>query len=40
MFAAVPLLLPLMRRIRLEPKPATATEPSERTRARAEEGAV
>jgi len=36
MFAAVPLVLPLMRRIRLQPKAAPAEPP----RAHAEEGAV
>ncbi|TMQ23895.1 MAG: DHA2 family efflux MFS transporter permease subunit [Candidatus Rokuibacteriota bacterium] len=41
MFAAVPLFLPLMRRIRLQPKPPTELAAAETTAARAaEEGAV
>jgi DHA2 family multidrug resistance protein len=40
MFAAVPLLLPLMRRIRLAPKPPAGGESTDRPRDRAEEGAV
>jgi DHA2 family multidrug resistance protein len=40
MFAAVPLVLPLMRRIRLQPKPSSAADAAEPPRAHAEEGAV
>ena len=39
MFAAVPLILPLMRRIRLEPKSVPAKESTD-ARTHAEEGAV
>jgi DHA2 family multidrug resistance protein len=40
MFALVPLVLPLMRRIRLEPKTSTTAAPAEPARAHAEERAV
>jgi hypothetical protein len=40
MFAAVPLVLPLMRRVRLQPKPPTAGESADAPPAPVEEGAL